>query len=160
MEPGIPIAQGRRDAPISDPRGPADPVWERLPEDELVEMEINSERLLLATMQCSLSLIGFGFTIYQIFSDVAARTGFARASVLAESVGISLLGLGLILLAGGLWANAKTGRQLAARRARLVTRGLLSATQGVATSPVFVVGALLLLVTLTILGAIGARFLR
>jgi uncharacterized membrane protein YidH (DUF202 family) len=160
MHPSFHIPEGRRDARIADPRVAADSGWERLPEDELVEMQTNGERLLLATMQCSLSLIGFGFTIYQIFGDAAARTGFARASLLANRVGISLLGLGIILLSGGLWANAKTGRQLAARRAQLAARGLLPPTPGVTISPVFVVASLLLLVALTILGVIGAHLLR
>jgi uncharacterized membrane protein YidH (DUF202 family) len=110
-------------------------------------------------MQCSLSLIGFGFTIYQIFSDAAAKTGIARASVMANRVGISLLALGLILLAGGLWTNLQTGRQLEARRVQLVAYGLLAPRRRGRLSPVFFVAFLLLLLTLAILSAIGARFL-
>lgn len=149
-----------------EPTTPAEPAaepeatWAHAPEDELAAMLAGSERLLLATMQCSLSLIGFGFTIYQIFSDAAAKTGLARASVLANRVGISLLALGLILLAGGLWTNAQTRRQLEARRVRLVASGLMAPARRRAPSPVFLVALLLLLLTLTILAAIGARFLR
>jgi uncharacterized membrane protein YidH (DUF202 family) len=159
MEPTIPIVQSRRDAPVAPARGSPDSAWAHRQEDELAAMKMKSERLLLATMQCSLSLIGFGFTIYEIFSDVAARTGLARANLMGNRVGIALLGLGFILLAGGLWANARTGRQLVARRTQLITRGLMSPTRVVSISPVFVVASLLLLLTLTILAAIGARFL-
>jgi hypothetical protein len=79
---------------------------------------------------------------------------------MANRVGISLLGLGLMLLAGGLWANAKAGRTLAARRAQLVSRGLARPARGISISPVFVVASLLLFLTLAILAAIAARFLE
>ena len=146
-------------AAAAETAGRPEPAWAHAPEDELAAMQASSERLLLATMQCSLSLIGFGFTIYQIFSDAAAKTGFARASVMGNRVGISLLALGLILLAGGLWTNLQTRRQLEARRVQLVACGLLAPRRRRGLSPVFFVAFLLLLLTFTILGAIGVRFL-
>ena len=159
MKPNMSIAKARPDHPLADPRATHGAARDHRPEDDLAAMHADSERLLLMTMQASLSLIGFGFTIYQIFSDAAAKTGFVRASLMGNRVGISLLGLGLILLAGGLWANASAGRRLAARRAQLVARGLMSPAPGISISPVFVVASLLLLLTLTILAAIVVRFL-
>ncbi len=155
----MPIAEKCQDAAKTGPDGGLDPARSEELEDELSSMQASSERLLLATMQCSLSLIGFGFTIYQIFSDVAAKTGLARANTMANRVGICLLGLGLILLAGGLWNNARASRLLNARRARLVARGLMAPRRRRAVSPVFAVASLLLLQTLTILGVIAARLL-
>jgi putative membrane protein len=117
------------------------------------------EQLLLSTMQVSLNLIGFGFTIYEIFSSAAEKTGLVRVSVMASRVGISLLTLGLILLSGGLWGHRRTRRQLRERRAQLIARGIAVAPRD-PLSPVFGVGCLLLLVGFAILGAIGVHLFR
>src|ERR1700759_3506239 len=97
-------------------------------EDRLDEMRTMADRPLLAVMQASLSLIGFGFTIYQIFSDLAARAGVTAPNRSAGRLGLALLSLGLLLLASGLWGHARYSRGLEARRARLIAQGLLRAS--------------------------------
>ena len=125
--------------------------------DGLLRRAMEADRLLLAVMQCSLSLIGFGFTIYQIFSDAAARTGLARPSPLARLVGLTLLILGLILLSGGLWGRLSIKQDHDARWTRLgLDAGDISHSP-VANSPVLVVGGLLFLVAALALAAILFR---
>jgi putative membrane protein len=122
--------------------------------DGLLRRAMEADRLLLAVMQCSLSLIGFGFTIYQIFSDAAARTGLARPSPMARLVGLTLLILGLILLSGGLWGRLTIKQDLDGRWIRLGPEAGDIAHSPVANSPVMVVGGLLLLVAALALAAI------
>lgn len=115
--------------------------------DKLDDMRMAADRILLATIQTSLSLIGFGFTLYQIFSEAAEKAGLARRSPVGTRLGLTLLGLGLILLAAGLWGHLLYKRDLDARRARLVAEGVVNNRQGYHTLPIFMVGLVLLLVS-------------
>jgi uncharacterized membrane protein YidH (DUF202 family) len=118
----------------------------------------DAERILLSTMQTSLSLIGFGFTINQIFSDVALKAGVAQSSPLGARVGLSLLTLGLILLAGGLWSYVRAERFITLYGIAL---GAREGFQPLPTqlSPIFVVACLLLVVAVLTLAAILIRVL-
>jgi len=124
----------------------------------LMAQHADAERMLLSTMQTALSLIGFGFTIDQIFSDAASKAGLVRASPLGARVGLSLLVLGLLLLVGGLWSYRRTTRFLAAH---WIALGAPEGLQPIPPrfSPIFVVACLLLVVAIATLFTILIRVL-
>jgi putative membrane protein len=64
----------------------------------------------MATVRTSLSLISFGFTIYQMLGQASAL--FPRASVSARNLGLALLVLGLATLTVGLVSHVMFRREL------------------------------------------------
>jgi putative membrane protein len=124
----------------------------------LLAQHEDAERILLSTMQTSLSLIGFGFTINQIFSDVAVKAGVAQSSPLGARVGLSLLVLGLLLLAGGLWSYLRTNRFLTLYGMAVGAREGFQPLP-LRLSPIFVVACLLMIVAFLTLLAILVRVL-
>jgi uncharacterized membrane protein YidH (DUF202 family) len=78
---------------------------------------------LMSTVRTSLSLIGFGFTIYQVLGKASAV--LPRASETARNLGLAMLVLGLVVLATGTVGYAAYGRELGKRRQRLFDEGLM-----------------------------------
>ena len=66
-----------------------------------------SERTLMAALRTSLSLIGFGFTIYKFFESV--RQAMGNVGPIHEKgprrVGLTLVALGVLVLVGGAWQH-------------------------------------------------------
>jgi hypothetical protein len=75
-----------------------------------------ADRMMMQTVQVSLSLIGFGFTINAFFNDFAMRSAGAAGS---RRVGIAMLALGLWYLAAGLLGQVGFRRR-ATRRLKAV----------------------------------------
>lgn len=110
----------------------------------LERTRMSADRTLMSTVRTSLSLIGFGFTIHQAFQQLVER-GIMAADQTGRSLGIGLLGLGILLLIMGIASHAAFGRQLAARRARLFQGGLLHTDLHYRATPTFIGAVLLLL---------------
>ena len=112
--------------------GEAPPECDRAEElrFELRSRLIEADRVVMQVVQTSLSLIGFGFTINAFFNDAVSR-GLARSGdVNARRLGASLLMLGVVLLAGGIWSQARYRRDLYRRyRGRRMRSGLAAAIQ-------------------------------
>jgi putative membrane protein len=84
------------------------------------------DRTLLAILRTSLSLISFGFTIYQFLGKLAAMSADrVVASHSARNFGATLIVLGIILLAAGLYSHFHNLAALRARRGFLHGKGLL-----------------------------------
>jgi putative membrane protein len=84
------------------------------------------DRTLMAILPTSLSLIGFGFTIYQFLGKIAlSGTQSAVTRESARNFGVTLIVGGLILLVGGLIAHFRGLAALRGRRRRLHAQGLL-----------------------------------
>jgi putative membrane protein len=62
-----------------------------------------SERTLMAAIRTSLSLIGFGFTIYKFFESMRSTLGEAGPIRVhgPRRLGLTLVGLGILVLVGG-----------------------------------------------------------
>jgi putative membrane protein len=62
---------------------------------------MSADRTLMSVIRTSLSLISFGFTIFQVFQklrDQSMLTGVAPA----RNFGVTLVGLGILMLIGGI----------------------------------------------------------
>jgi uncharacterized membrane protein YidH (DUF202 family) len=62
---------------------------------------MSADRTLMSVIRTSLSLIGFGFTIYQVFQK-AHEAGMLKASSAALHFGIALVVLGIAMLVVGI----------------------------------------------------------
>ena len=94
---------GRGDA------GPAGPhVRETLLDPKEAAQEAYERHLLdadwmtLQIVQTALALIGFGFTLHAFFMEAGDDGALGRPDVYARRVGLSLLVIGIILLASGI----------------------------------------------------------
>lgn len=116
---------------------------------------MSADRTLMSQVRTALSMIGFGFTIYQVFSQLAANDVLVRGNITARWVGVSLLVLGVLLLVMGLIGHSRFSRQLTARRAFLSSNHLLHHEVKYSASPTFVTAALLLATGLAALVAIA-----
>jgi putative membrane protein len=108
---------------------------------------MSSDRTLMSVVRTSLSLIGFGFTIFQFFhtlnTDYLAQGLPPRAPRL---FGGALVALGIMLLVLGILEHLRETRSRRARRTRLYQAGLVRHVEPVKPSYVLVVAILLLLV--------------
>jgi putative membrane protein len=110
---------------------------------ELERALLDAERIMMQTVQTSLSLIGFGFTIAEFFNGVGVGPADARSN--ARLVGEALLVLGLLLLALGIWSHTRYRGRLV-RRIRRLGGARLAYGMRYRDTPSFIVAILLLVV--------------
>lgn len=119
---------------------------------------IDADRILMQTVQTSLSMIGFGFTITSFFDDVASQIGGLGGGQNARVVGASLLVIGLLLLVMGTWTQSRYRRELQ-RRYAAGGEGA-EAWSGLQSrfTPPYVAALLLMLVGVLSLGSVLLRW--
>ena len=108
---------------------------------------MSTDRTLMSAARTSISLIGFGFTIFQFFH--ALNEKFLDTKLPAEAprrFGGSLILLGIILLVMALWFHRREVLTLRARRQRLFTDGLIRQPEIHRTSAAVAVSVLLLVI--------------
>lgn len=88
-----------------------------------------ADRTLMAEMRTSLSMIGFGFTIYQTFRSLA-EAGMLKGSDAPRNFGLVLIVLGMLILIGGIWRHIQFANELRKRRAGLMIDGLIHGESG------------------------------
>ncbi len=114
---------------------------------------LESDRTLMQVVNTSLTLIGFGFTINEIFGNAASRGGdILHADLVGRLLGLALLTLGLLLLALGIRGHANMQRQLTGRPEGLFDSLRPGRSRQYHYSSVFLVAALLLAVGALTLG--------
>jgi putative membrane protein len=120
---------------------------------------MSADRTLMAIVRTSLSLIGFGFTIFQIFRK-ALKTA-ALSDIIDENAprnfGLSLIFIGVGLLAAGIVNHYLTMRDLSRRRDRLFGMAIMRHGSTYRTSPTAVAAIMLLLVGLLAIFGIMLR---
>ena len=116
---------------------------------------MSSDSSLMSTLRTSLSLIGFGFTIYKVLGQTAGV--LPRASETARNLGLAMLALGVALLAAGIVNHATYDRGLAARRRRLYDAGLMHSAPQYRVAPSYVAAVLLLMIGLAAIASIAFR---
>jgi putative membrane protein len=113
-----------------------------------------SDRTLMAILRTSLSLIGFGFTIFTFFHTLNSK--YVRLPDGApRRFGLSLITLGVLLLALGIWNHRKEATARRARRNRLVAQKLIVGVEPVKPSVTMVIAILLLMIGLFAMLSVG-----
>jgi putative membrane protein len=98
----------------------------------------------MSVLTTSLSLIGFGFTIYKFFQEAAPNA--ARAGAMgspSRNLGLFLVILGILLLIAGQYNRFRDVRALKRRWRSLNEQGLIISSPARTTSPNMVVSVLL-----------------
>lgn len=118
-----------------------------------------TDRTMMATLRTAFSMIGFGFTLFSFFRTLASKDllGPAIPERAPALFGLTLVLLGILVLAHGLWSERTFRTRLAAERARMTEEGLLPPEPPFPRGQVVVSGFLLLLIGLFAVLAIAAR---
>jgi putative membrane protein len=118
-----------------------------------------AERTLMATLRTSLSLIGFGFTIFTFFQGMLsgpAGTGFIPPRAPAR-FGLALVFIGVLVLILGTVYHVQYMNQLRRQRAEFIELGYLRGKTSFPLSMSLVTAFLLLLVGLAAILSIMLR---
>ncbi|HEX5046159.1 MAG TPA: DUF202 domain-containing protein [Gammaproteobacteria bacterium] len=115
-----------------------------------------ADRNLMAVIRTSLSMIGFGFTIFQFFTKLQQGGALPVDSGTARTFGLSLVTLGVLLLVLGIGYQVSFMVQQRAVRGQMRGAGLIHAETGFPVSMTLIVALLLLL--LGLLAVLGMLF--
>lgn len=106
-----------------------------------------ADRTLMAVIRTSLSLIGFGFTIFQVFQKLVEADVLQRAQA-PRNFGVALVLLGIGALVLGISYHAKFMLELRRHRERLKNDGLIHGESRFPVSQTLIIAVLLLLLGL------------
>jgi putative membrane protein len=106
---------------------------------------MSADRTLMSVIRTSLSLISFGFTIAQVFEklrdhDVIAHAGSGR------NFGLTLVGLGILMLIGGIGYHVQFMLHLRAERTAMAADGLVHAQSSFPVSLTLITAVILLFI--------------
>lgn len=114
--------------------------------------EMSGDRTLMSVIRTALALIGFGFTIYQVFRELVYSHLPPQAPA---RFGLALIILGVGLLVMGIWSHWLTVRKLRERRRRLYEMKLVHHLPEVQVSSASAIAVLLLLIGLMAIARIA-----
>ena len=119
-----------------------------------------ADRTLMAGIRTSLSMIGFGFTIFSFFRTLA-REELLRAGAHPNApglFGLSLVGLGIVVLSFALIGEWKFDRSLREQRQVFIDAGEIRPDEFFPRSWVWLIGLLLLLIGIFAIGNMAISF--
>jgi putative membrane protein len=118
-----------------------------------------ADRTLMSVQRTSLSLIGFGFTIFTFFRSLADKKLLDDAipSAAPARFGLTLVGLGVILLALGILSHFNYMKQLRQQRDDMMVSELLPPEPGLPISLALIAAFTLLIFGLFVILSIMAR---
>jgi putative membrane protein len=105
-----------------------------------------ADRTLMAVMRTSLSLISFGFTIFQFFQKLKGSQILAGDSHAPRNFGTALVWLGVGMLTVGIVYHAQFMRGVRSLREEMHAQGLVHAQSGFPVSFTLLVALALLFV--------------
>lgn len=108
---------------------------------------MSADRTLMAVIRTSLSLIGFGFTIFQVFQKLYEAKVLQRAQA-PHNFGLALVLLGIAMLVLGIVYHGKFMLELRRQRQQMRADGLVHGESLFPVSLTLIVALLLLLVGL------------
>jgi putative membrane protein len=114
-----------------------------------------ADRTLMAVIRTSLSLISFGFTIYKILEALESQSGGVLKDNAARNFGLTLIGIGVAALAGGVFYQIKFMLGLRRQRQALAASGTLHTDDEYPLSFNLVLAIVLLLVGIFAILSIG-----
>jgi putative membrane protein len=122
---------------------PADELAARRTGMAFQRTRMAADRTLMAVMRTSLSLIGFGFTIFQFFQRLTAA-GTITHDRAARRFGTALVVLGIAMLTVGIAFHVSYMKELRQMRKELKAEGLIKAETQFPVSLSLIVAVLLL----------------
>jgi putative membrane protein len=111
----------------------------------LQRTRMSADRTLMSVIRTSLSLIGFGFTIYQVF-DKAREQGLITQAAAPRHFGVTLVGLGIVMLIGSIIYHVQFMYGLRVERQAMAADGLIHAQSHFPVSLTLITAVLLLLI--------------
>ena len=111
----------------------------------------------MSIMRTALSLIGFGFTIFQFFRYLRENTGAPLRTQAPRNFGATLVALGIAMLVLGIWQHVAFMRFLRAERAALASQRLVHGEEPFAYSTTLILAILLLIVGFVAIVSMMAR---
>lgn len=109
---------------------------------------MSADRTLMSVIRTSLSLIGFGFTIFQFFSKLRDAGTLAHAAA-PRNFGITLVGLGIVMLVGGIIYHLQFMLHLRHQRDAMIAEGLVHGESQFPVSLTLLTAVILLLIGVT-----------
>jgi putative membrane protein len=120
-----------------------------------VRTRLSVERTMMSWIRTAISLIGFGFTIFQFFEHLGSMAGVAPAlrPQMPRYIGLALIGAGILALAISLWQYHWGVRYLWSEPYRPIAGVRVHEMQ----TPVMALTVLLMLIGLVAFSAIVVR---
>lgn len=106
---------------------------------------MSADRTLMSVIRTSLSLISFGFTIFQIFEKMRDHNVITHAGA-ARNFGVTLVGLGIIMLIGGIAYHLQFMLHLRQQRDAMIAEGLVHGQSKFPVSLTLLTALILLLI--------------
>ena len=118
---------------------------------------MSADRTLMSVIRTSLSLISFGFTIYQFFNHLSDEAG-PTGSHAARNFGAALVYLGVAMVVAGIAFHIQFMLALRRQRREMVESGIIHGQSRFPLSFTLVVAILLLVVGLAAMASVRFRF--
>ena len=120
---------------------------------------MSADRTLMAVIRTALSLIGFGFTIYQFFRYLRESVGAVQLlqTEAPRKFGMALVMLGVVMLSLGIWKHVAFMLELRAQRKTFVDQGLISGDDKFPVSITLITATLLLATGLIAIASMAMR---
>ena len=106
---------------------------------------MSADRTLMSVIRTSLSLISFGFTIFQVFEKLRDQSVITHAGA-ARNFGVTLVGLGIIMLIGGIIYHLQFMLHLREQRVAMIAEGLVHGESKFPVSLTLLTAVILLLI--------------
>jgi putative membrane protein len=106
---------------------------------------MSADRTLMSVIRTSLSLISFGFTIFQVFQKLRDQNVVTHAAS-ARNFGVALVALGILMLIGGIVYHLQFMLHLRTERKVMTEAGLIHGQSSFPVSLTLITAIVLLFV--------------
>jgi putative membrane protein len=117
---------------------------------------MSADRTLMSVIRTSMSLISFGFTIYQIFERLREHNIITHAGS-GRNFGMTLVGLGILMLVGGIIYHIQFMLQLRAERDAMIESKMIHGQSRFPVSLTLLTAVILLMIGLVAIASMAFR---
>ena len=126
----------------------------------LERTRLSLDRTLMSIVRTALALIGFGFTLFQVFHSWLDRQPGAVRDAQPRQLAMAMIALGVLLLTLGLRDHRRSMLRLRARADALAGRGVLPAPPDMSATTTGIAALLLLLLGVAAFADVAFRHFR
>ena len=142
---------------FADPDSASVELSERRTGMSFQRTRMSADRTLMSVIRTSLALISFGFTIFQFFQHLREANAISGGGRAAHHFGLSLVLLGVVMLALGILYHLAFMVGLRRERRAMAEEGLIHAESTFPASLTLIVAVLLLLIGLLAIASIAFK---